>query len=246
MIRWVFLDIGGVILDEDVLTYHVFTRHAEAILEKHPGLTLLDLIMEREAAVRGGALWPVFEMASRYLDEEHVARIWEDTDREVRSRYADFLPPLAGSVAAIRDLASRYQLGLIANQPAEVRGTLDELGVLRYFIVVCLSEEVGFTKPDRRIFQIALDRAGIPGTEALMVGDRIRHDIAPASQLGMATALILRNGPRDDAISRAGSDFSAYQASLRRREAEESLVSDSGTNKIESLERLTCLLKGLP
>ena len=59
-------------------------------------------------------------------------------------------------------------------------------------------------KPDPRLFHLSLNRAGCPADEALMVGDRLDNDIAPAKAVGMQTVWI-RQGfgglqvPRSDA-----------------------------------------------
>ncbi len=52
-----------------------------------------------------------------------------------------------------------------------------------------LSFEVGVAKPDRRIFEIALERIGLPAEAVLMVGDRGGWDGA-AIELGMTTLLV--------------------------------------------------------
>lgn len=52
-----------------------------------------------------------------------------------------------------------------------------------------LSFEVGVAKPDPRIFQIALDRCGIPAHEVLMVGDSEENDGA-AQALGCHFLLV--------------------------------------------------------
>jgi FMN phosphatase YigB (HAD superfamily) len=52
-----------------------------------------------------------------------------------------------------------------------------------------LSFEVGVAKPDPRIFEIALDRLGLPAEQVLMVGDRAGWDGA-ATGLGMTTLLL--------------------------------------------------------
>ena len=52
-----------------------------------------------------------------------------------------------------------------------------------------LSYEVGVAKPDRRIFEIALQRLGVPAQQVLMVGDRGGWDGA-ATELGMTTLLV--------------------------------------------------------
>ncbi len=56
-----------------------------------------------------------------------------------------------------------------------------------------LSEEVGFRKPDREIFLLALDRARAEPQDAWMVGDRLDADVAPAKSLGMKTVRVLHD-----------------------------------------------------
>ena len=56
--------------------------------------------------------------------------------------------------------------------------------------MVVASAEEGISKPDLRIFQIALDRADCEAEATVMVGDRIDNDILPANNLGMMTVWI--------------------------------------------------------
>src|SRR5262249_54922959 len=81
-----------------------------------------------------------------------------------------------------------FHLGLIANQGAECRDRLAALGWLERFAVVAFAEEMSVFKPDRALFEQALARAGGAPEYALMVGDRLGNDIAPAAALGMTTA----------------------------------------------------------
>jgi putative hydrolase of the HAD superfamily len=55
---------------------------------------------------------------------------------------------------------------------------------IRYFRGFILSHEVGAMKPDRRIFENALQRAGVGAGEALFVDDQIRN-VEAARELGM-------------------------------------------------------------
>ena len=56
-----------------------------------------------------------------------------------------------------------------------------------------LSEEVGFKKPDREIFLLALDKARVEPSEACMVGDRVDTDVGPSRMLGMKSVRILHD-----------------------------------------------------
>jgi FMN phosphatase YigB (HAD superfamily) len=190
MIRWVFFDVGNVLLDEDPLTYRNFCRHVEAIREVRPDRSFGNLLAEREARAVAGARWPLFEMASAYLGPVGCASVWEATAREVRASFDALSPPIAGAGALVERIGRRYRLGLIANQGAECRSRLEALGWLGHFEVVAFGEEQGVCKPDPSLFRSALDLAGVPAGGALMVGDRLDNDIAPAAALGMATAWI--------------------------------------------------------
>ena len=64
------------------------------------------------------------------------------------------------------------------------------MGIRRYFDVIVSSAEEGVAKPDPRIFNIALTRAGCAPEQAVMIGDRIDNDIVPAKQMGMKTVWI--------------------------------------------------------
>ncbi|MBV8267182.1 MAG: HAD family hydrolase [Planctomycetaceae bacterium] len=190
MLEWIFLDVGNVLLDEDPLTYLSFLRHAEAISRAHPGLAFRDVLAAWEARAAAGSRWPVPEVVSAFLDEGACDEIWASTEREVRGRFAALSPMIPGAAAVVERLARRHRLGLIANQGLECRARLAELGLLRHFDVVALSEEVGRYKPDPALFEAALDGAGSPPGCCLMVGDRLDNDLAPARGLGMATAWV--------------------------------------------------------
>ena len=190
MIDWAFLDVGNVILDEDPLTFRVFEIHAEAVRARRPDLSSFHLLAAREEASASGSRWPLYEVVSRHLDEAGCEAAWVAADREVRANYARLSPAIEGADDLIRALASRFRLGLIANQGAECRGRLQGLGWLDRFEVIALSEEEGAYKPDVALFEQALGRAGIEAGRAVMVGDRLDNDVAPASGLGMATARV--------------------------------------------------------
>lgn len=52
------------------------------------------------------------------------------------------------------------------------------------------SAEEGIAKPDKRIFEIALERSSCSPARAVMIGDRLDNDIVPAKLLGMHTIWI--------------------------------------------------------
>lgn len=67
-------------------------------------------------------------------------------------------------------------------------------GLMAHIDLVVASAEAGVAKPDPAIFRIALARAGCEAAEAVMIGDRLDNDIAPAKAVGMRTVW-LPQGP---------------------------------------------------
>ncbi len=102
-----------------------------------------------------------------------------------------------GVLDVLEKLSGRFKLGIAANQPTDVYEFLEQQGVLRYFNSAMVSEEIGFSKPDIRMFAKVLDNLGSRSDEAIMVGDRPDNDIIPAKLLGMKTVW-LRIGPHKD------------------------------------------------
>ncbi|KRC58366.1 hypothetical protein ASE14_17305 [Agromyces sp. Root81] len=91
----------------------------------------------------------------------------------------------AGAAAFIvRASAAGILLGLVSNIALDVRPALEGWGIASAFGAVILSYEVGYAKPDPRIFQLAADSLGVDPTACLMIGDSA-HDDGGASALGM-------------------------------------------------------------
>ena len=86
----------------------------------------------------------------------------------------------------LSDLASRYRLGVVSNFYGNLATVCDELGLRRHLGVIVDSSAVGWTKPDPRIFQRALDGLGVEAGDAAFVGDSLSRDMAGARAVGMA------------------------------------------------------------
>ena len=92
----------------------------------------------------------------------------------------------------LKELSGKYKIGVIANQSPGAKKRLKNFGLLKYIDLVIASAEEGIAKPDRRIFEIALNRANCEPEQSIMIGDRIDNDIVPAKKLGMRTIWVKR------------------------------------------------------
>ena len=191
-IEIVFFDIGGVMYDDTVYAraLHTALRNLGAVFTDEE----FDRVYREARAAQSGSFRRL--LATRFLGpdadigalEVEAARHW--------AYPATALEPDVR--ACLESLAGRYRLGIIANQPSAVKDALRRDGLAPYFGVWGVSDDVGFDKPDPRLFQHALASAGVPPDRAVMVGDRLDYDIRPAKVVGMRAVWLLRGEAPDD------------------------------------------------
>lgn len=85
------------------------------------------------------------------------------------------------------------RLGVISDWQKGLTHFCEELGIGHYLDVVVASSEVGYQKPNRRLFQAAQERLGVAAADILHVGDR-DEDVQGAQAAGFSAALLLRAG----------------------------------------------------
>lgn len=90
----------------------------------------------------------------------------------------------------VRRLHKRYRLGIVSNYPygPVVTGSLALLGLADAFDAVVVSGEVGWNKPHREIFRVALDAMSADPVTTVFVGDNAEADMQGAKAAGMRTA----------------------------------------------------------
>ncbi|MGY4383129.1 putative hydrolase of the HAD superfamily [Pedobacter sp. UYP24] len=92
----------------------------------------------------------------------------------------------SGSEKVLNYLKQKYTLHIISNGFKE--STLMKMSVSNlnpYFSNVIISEDVGVNKPNKRIFEYALEKAGATKTESIMIGDSVEADIRGAQDFGI-------------------------------------------------------------
>jgi putative hydrolase of the HAD superfamily len=83
-----------------------------------------------------------------------------------------------------------FPLALVTDaQSAWARGELHHVGLEGYFDPVVVSGDHGFRKPDRRLFECALDGLGVAAHRTLYVGNDMHRDIYGAREAGMRTVM---------------------------------------------------------
>ena len=85
-------------------------------------------------------------------------------------------------------------LGVVSNYGTHLLDLLPKLNIFDYFDFIIVSAIVGVAKPHPRIFEIAIEEAGVPASQILYVGDNAVDDVAGANQVGIDAVLINRPG----------------------------------------------------
>jgi putative hydrolase of the HAD superfamily len=86
--------------------------------------------------------------------------------------------------------AASVRTAVISNSNGSVRKIMESVGLADLLDFVIDSGEVGVEKPDPRIFQIALDRAGVRADEVVYVGDLYSVDVLGARAAGLEAVLL--------------------------------------------------------
>ncbi|KTC95964.1 pyrimidine 5'-nucleotidase [Legionella feeleii] len=102
---------------------------------------------------------------------------------------ADICTPIEGALSLLTALKGRVKLGIITNGFTELQQIrLERTGFKAYFDLLVISEQVGFAKPHRGIFEHALSLMGNPARgQVLMVGDNPDSDILGGLNAGLDT-----------------------------------------------------------
>ena len=101
------------------------------------------------------------------------------------------------SIPLIEKLSDQYEIALVSNFYGNLASVIQDFGLGRCFRTVVDSSVVGLRKPDPAIFQLAIDRLGLPAEEITVIGDSFKKDIEPARTLG-CNAIWLRGSSWDN------------------------------------------------
>ena len=100
-------------------------------------------------------------------------------------------------------LHSKYKVGIVTNGIKEVQHSrIENSKIAKYIDKIIISDEVGVNKPDKRIFEYAMNYFEIMDkSEVIMIGDSLGADIKGGQNAGIDTCWVnLRNNVNDTGI----------------------------------------------
>lgn len=193
-VRWIFFDLGNTLVDESRARPNLLAQLARRLRKEGVSVVPRQLARSLKVAFADFEADPWHAALGKHLPcPAATRRILDETPypKHLEQPYA-FTLPLVTHLAA-----AGFRLGVIANQSRGTKARLRASGLSRYFSCCLASAEVGFAKPDMRIFRLAQEHAGCFGDALMMIGDRLDNDIRPARELGWSTIRILRGLARN-------------------------------------------------
>ena len=124
----------------------------------------------------------------------------EDFDRFFEELYIGFAEPRRWRVYSdvwdvLEGLKKKgMRLCIVSNWDQRLLGLCRDFDLNSYFDAIVISSVVGFAKPDRRIFEKALDVVSMDAKEVLYVGDSFRDDVEGARNAGLVPVYLNRKG----------------------------------------------------
>jgi putative hydrolase of the HAD superfamily len=171
----VITDFGGVLTNP--------LLHSFAAFQDSSGISLQSLGMAMAAVAARDRANPLYELETGRITEESflgtlAAQLTSDLGREIQlhgfgERYFAHLHPNEPMIDYMRGLRGRgHKLALCTNNVREWESRWRAmLPIDEIFDVVVDSALVGTRKPEARIYEITLERLGIPGDRALFIDD---------------------------------------------------------------------------
>lgn len=102
-------------------------------------------------------------------------------------------PDVVPALEALR--RGGYRLAVLSNWDPRLRPLLQALRLADFFEVLVISGEVGWHKPDPRLFAHTARLLGLPPRRILHVGDSWEEDVGGARRAGWQAAWLARNAP---------------------------------------------------
>ncbi len=207
----VFFDVDGTLFDQR-LAHMMAIKELSRVYEPFHGVDVQELVsafnvadVEAFAAFKYGISLDKL----RHERSENILRALKiDTAHasELTSVFYDTYPRInAGFKDAdgvVKKAQKNHKIGIISNGSREVQlMKLRTLKLRDHFEVMVFSEDLGYRKPDERIFLHAADEMQTDTRKCLYVGDSYRADISGAGNAGMRTCWINHHGEVPDGSS---------------------------------------------
>ena len=121
-------------------------------------------------------------------------QIAENVSLGMNEQFLELLPQktllIEGTLEILEYLSPKYELHIISNGYQEVQNRKMKSGGIHHFFQQIITNEVaGARKPDKAIFEFALNKANATFQNSIMIGDNLLADIEGAKNAGLKAIL---------------------------------------------------------
>ena len=101
--------------------------------------------------------------------------------------FIQHMKPNPGALEFLAELKKRkIRIGIGTDMTAYIQyKKLETIGVESYIDFIVTSEEAGVEKPHYRLFELCVEKAGVPAEECAFIGDNVKKDIEGAWESGL-------------------------------------------------------------
>jgi putative hydrolase of the HAD superfamily len=214
-VRGLIFDINGTLIDINTQEEHGDIYRVLSNLLSYEGLSLTPeavrdayyKIMNRQRK-SSNETYPEFDVVAifREILKSYATDFTRDLPAKKSSQLPLFLAEVYRSVSRFRlqlypgvkevldQLHERYLMAAVSDgQSAYAIPEMHAAGLPDYFKPVIVSGDLGYRKPDRRIFEAALSGMRLSPLEVLFIGNDTYRDIFGAQQLSLKAILFKSN-----------------------------------------------------
>lgn len=197
--RHLFFDLDHTLWDFDANARHTLEQLHRDLRLPERGITDFDRFHNNYLA-HNAKLWDRYRKGYIKQDELRLKRMWlclldfqiadDDLAREMSDLFLQLLPSrtllFPDTLEVLQYLKDKgYVLHIITNGFEHTQHTkLQSSGLAPFFNAVITSEGSGSLKPQKAIFDFALQQAGAVAEESVMIGDNFEVDILGARDAG--------------------------------------------------------------
>jgi putative hydrolase of the HAD superfamily len=202
----IFFDIDQTLLDHDyaekmsaidffqkhrdvlTLTEEEFVTQWNALSKKYFDKYLAkEISFQEQRRMRMKEMFAHFNVDLSDTEADMRFEVYLDCYKNNWKAFEDVIP-------CLKELQGK-QLGIITNGDYKQQiEKLDKIGIRHFFACIITSSEVGFSKPDKRIFEEASQKARGNVQECYYVGDRLDVDAMGSANAGMKAIWLNRKG----------------------------------------------------
>ncbi|OQA85042.1 MAG: Pyrimidine 5'-nucleotidase YjjG [Lentisphaerae bacterium ADurb.Bin242] len=183
------LDYQGIALEPDEIRQFFFElnkRQRRESPEKYPEIDVVAIFREMVEIHASG-----FTRSLPREKQGMLPRMLAEVFRAASRFKLELYPDVETVLASLRP---QYRMGAVSDgQSLWAFPELRAVGLAGFFETVIVSSDLGYRKPDARIFELALAKMGLSPSETLFIGNDMYRDVFGAHEFGMRTVFFQSN-----------------------------------------------------